>query len=255
MLRTAKIVSEVYGGKFPIEKSLLEKLPGVWPYTARAILAFAYSEPYLAWDTNLEKVFSRYYHGDKNIKLNEEEKAKIEEDFRNFITSADSLGWGFGGSNDVRAINNALMDFAATVDLKNPNHIDWEVYPLKSGRWYETQWSLEPREVKKSVSFPIPDATVIVILHEDHTVYYSTDDRIYSPYSLPPSLHRNTREYVQSYFREHYDLELSVRPVHKKWISKDGKPYIAVNAQIQAGKQSFREYTKTEAKPVLETLW
>lgn len=29
MLAAAKIVSEVYGGKFPREKSLLEKLPGV----------------------------------------------------------------------------------------------------------------------------------------------------------------------------------------------------------------------------------
>jgi len=39
----------------------------------------------------------------------------------------------------VRATNNALMDFAALVDLKNANQIDWEAYPITSGRWYESR--------------------------------------------------------------------------------------------------------------------
>lgn len=51
------------------------------------MLAFGYGEPFLAWDTNLEKVFARYYHGDKNIKLSIEEKYTVEEDLRNFIVS------------------------------------------------------------------------------------------------------------------------------------------------------------------------
>jgi hypothetical protein len=67
------------------------------------------------------------------------------------------------------------MDFAATVDLKNPQTIDWENYPIKSGRFYETRGSLEPTEMKKSQSFPTPDATVIVVLHKDHKLYYSSD--------------------------------------------------------------------------------
>lgn len=65
------------------------------------------------------------------------------------------------------------MDFAATVDLKNPNTIDWINYPIQSGVWYDTRGSLEPQETKISQSFPIPDATVIIILHQDHRIYYS----------------------------------------------------------------------------------
>ncbi len=65
------------------------------------------------------------------------------------------------------------MDFASMVDLKNPENIDWEKYPIRSGIWYTTRGSLEPREAKKSQSFPLPDATIIVILHKDHKVYYS----------------------------------------------------------------------------------
>lgn len=56
----------------------------------------------------------------------------------------------------------------------------------------------------------------------------------YRPFLLSPALQRDTRKYVQEYFRDTYSLELSVRPVHKKWLSEDGKPYIAVNAQVQA---------------------
>ena len=64
------------------------------------------------------------------------------------------------------------MDFAASVDLKDPRNIDWEIYPIQSGRFYETRGALEREEVKKSQFFPIPDATVIVILHQDHKIYY-----------------------------------------------------------------------------------
>jgi hypothetical protein len=31
------------------------------------------------------------------------------------------------------------MDFAATVDLKNPELIDWENYPITSGLFYESK--------------------------------------------------------------------------------------------------------------------
>ena len=146
------------------------------------------------------------------------------------------------------------MDFAATVDLKNPSMIDWETYPIRSGRFYETRGSLEPVEVKKVSSFPTPDARVVVILHKDHRIYYSAKNDAYTPFILPPALTRDTRSYVQSYFRERYGLELSVRPVHEKWISEDGIPYIAVNAQIQTGTHDFREYTKHDTKHALDAL-
>ena len=69
------------------------------------------------------------------------------------------------------------MDFAATVDMKNPSTIDWKNYPITSGKFYESRGSLELVEVKKSVSFPTPDAQVIVILHKDHKIYYSPNIR------------------------------------------------------------------------------
>lgn len=61
LLATAKTVSYEFGGKFPKESEALRKLPGIGPYTAEAVRAFAFGLPTLPFDTNLEKVFARYH--------------------------------------------------------------------------------------------------------------------------------------------------------------------------------------------------
>ncbi len=72
------------------------------------------------------------------------------------------------------------MDFASMIDLKNPSSIDWDHHPIPHGLFYETRGSMEPQESKVSVSFPIPDATVVVILHQDHRIYYGSPDSVIS---------------------------------------------------------------------------
>lgn len=148
------------------------------------------------------------------------------------------------------------MDFAATVDLKNPDSINWKEYPIQRGLFYETGWSLEPREEKKNKSFPIPDATILVIIHQDHRDYYIPNySDEYTPFVLIPALHRDTRLYIQEYFRKYHYLELSVRPIHAKWISQDGRPYIAVNAQIQAwDREQFRKTDKKSAQSIIQKI-
>ena len=115
-------------------------------------------------------MFSRYFHGRKDQKLSLEEKEKIEENFRDFVAKKNEES---DRIQTVRALNNALMDFSSLVDLKNPQNIDWENYPIRSGVFYETRGDMEPQEQKISQSFPIPDAHVIVILHRDHQAYFS----------------------------------------------------------------------------------
>ena len=112
------------------------------------------------------------------------------------------------------------MDFARIVDLKNPENIDWNNYPIQSGKFYETQGSIENFEQKQKETFPIPDAKIIAILHENHKIYFSENSTEYTPFILPPSENRDTRNFVKEFFRKHYALEVSVRPIHKKWLSK-----------------------------------
>lgn len=104
MLETAKIVMEEYGGIFPNNTEKLLRLKGVGPYTAAAIQAFVYDEPLLSFDTNLEKIFSRYYHGDRFRKLAREEKISLEKDFQDT---------GISG----REMNAAFMDFGSMISL------------------------------------------------------------------------------------------------------------------------------------------
>lgn len=242
LLKTAKIIQDDYCGIFPDEYEKLIKLPWVWPYTAQAIQSFGYNIPKLAWDTNLEKVFSRYTTGSKYNLLGSEKKWEILREFEHFVQENTTAS----ESNIVRDINNALMDFSSLIDLKNPNQIDWENYPIRSWIWYETRWSIEPIIQKAGQYFPTPDANIIVILHEWHKTYYSENTDKFCPWILHPSLSRNTRKYVQDTFREQYWLEISVRPAHKKWFSNEGKPFIVVNAQIQRWRGNFREYSREE---------
>ena len=52
----ANIVIEKYGGKFPRKIKQLEKLPGVGPYTARAVAAFAFNQDCILVETNIRTV-------------------------------------------------------------------------------------------------------------------------------------------------------------------------------------------------------
>lgn len=247
ILKTASIVSKEYASLFPRDIWLLRKLPGIGEYTANAILAFGYGESVLAWDTNLEKIFSRFLYGTSLQKVTVADRLAIIENFKEFV-------WGYSKdvqSEVVRTINNGLMDISRTLDLKNPENINWEQYPIQTWKFYETRWKEEVYIQKTKENFPTPDAKIVAIVHENHKVYFSATTDQYLPFILPSSESRNIREYVKKYFLQVYNLEVSVRPAHKKWLSEDWEPWVAVNVQIQTGNENFKRFTKNEIKDIL----
>jgi len=224
MLKATKTVVDNFDWVFPPETTDLRTLAWVWPYTAEAIRAFAYNKSTLSFDTNLEKIFSRYYHGNKFQKLTKDEKSQILSDFQK--------SWISG-----RDINNALMDYGATISLNNISWIDWDSYPLPSSKFYQTRWELEPVKEKKKSTFPNKQAYVVAILHENHKIYFS-EDSSFSPFFI----WKNTwdpRSLVQSYFLSKYWLELSVRPPEVKSYNSHEVPYMVCYCQIQSGKHNF----------------
>ena len=52
----ARQIADWHGGDLPHDPQLLVRLPGIGPYTARAILIFAFNEPLIAIDTNIRRV-------------------------------------------------------------------------------------------------------------------------------------------------------------------------------------------------------
>ncbi len=57
--RSAAMVTEDLGGQVPSGQEALRRLPGVGPYTARAVMAFAFGAPVGVVDTNVARVLCR----------------------------------------------------------------------------------------------------------------------------------------------------------------------------------------------------
>lgn len=58
----AHFIVKEYQGEIPSDLNLLLKLPGIGPYTARALLAFGFNEPIEVLDTNIIRVIARLYN-------------------------------------------------------------------------------------------------------------------------------------------------------------------------------------------------
>ncbi len=65
--RAAETIVRDYKGIFPKEVSLLEKLPGIGPYTARAIATFAWNQPQIFIETNIRAVFIHEFSSKKGM--------------------------------------------------------------------------------------------------------------------------------------------------------------------------------------------
>jgi A/G-specific adenine glycosylase len=61
--RAARVVVEEHGGRLPSDVAALQRLPGIGPYTARAVAAIAFGSVVGAVDTNVRRVLGRAIGG------------------------------------------------------------------------------------------------------------------------------------------------------------------------------------------------
>ncbi len=61
--RAARAIVEEHGGRVPSEVAVLERLPGIGPYTARAVASIAFGARVGAVDTNVRRVLGRVLGG------------------------------------------------------------------------------------------------------------------------------------------------------------------------------------------------
>ncbi|MDR3570328.1 MAG: A/G-specific adenine glycosylase [Syntrophobacteraceae bacterium] len=59
--QSAQILVREYGGEVPCDFELLRRLPGIGPYTAGAIMSFAFDADYPAADANAGRIFARLF--------------------------------------------------------------------------------------------------------------------------------------------------------------------------------------------------
>ena len=231
MLKTAKIVSDKYNGVFPNSYKELLNLPGVWPYTAQAILSFGHNQNILAFDTNIEKIFARYYFWSRFTKLTPKHKKEFQEMFEK-----SDLSW--------REMNAAMMDFAATIDINEKDNIDWENYFLADSKFFKEKWISEKKVEKIRNTIDKKDAEIIVFIHEDHKEYFSANEDILEPFYLWKNA-EDHRHFIKNHFKSNFNLSLSVRPAYKK-ISMKKWNYFFYHAQIQTWNHEFGIFSKKE---------
>ncbi|MBP5209993.1 MAG: NUDIX domain-containing protein, partial [Clostridia bacterium] len=107
-----------YGGEIPRAREELLSLPGVGPYTAGAIAAFAFGLPEPAVDGNVMRVVSRLVACDRNV-LDPAYKRDVEAWLRGVIPPDDASAFGQG-----------LIELGALVCLPSPDRPRCEACPL-----------------------------------------------------------------------------------------------------------------------------
>jgi A/G-specific adenine glycosylase len=98
--RAAGVIVATHGGRVPSDLAALEALPGVGPYTARAVAALAFGAAVGAVDTNVRRVLGRIVAGDPSALT-----AREMQGLADAIVPPDQPGlW-----------THALMDLGATI--------------------------------------------------------------------------------------------------------------------------------------------
>ncbi len=119
MKQCAEEIIQKYHGKFPKEKSVIEQLPGIGPYTAGAIVAFAYNQPAVIIETNIRRVFIHHFFQD-NEKVSDSEiltlveKTLPDSDFRTWYWALMDYGSYLG-----RTLNIAGKKYNPNVQSKH----------------------------------------------------------------------------------------------------------------------------------------
>jgi A/G-specific adenine glycosylase len=113
----ARYIFEELEGKIPSSEEMLRKIPGIGPYTAGAIMNFAFRQKARAIDGNVKRVLARYFFIDEPL----EKRAalqKIERFLDNFLECEEP--W---------VIMEGLIELGALICTKSPS---CSICPLKS---------------------------------------------------------------------------------------------------------------------------
>ncbi|HVM11347.1 MAG TPA: A/G-specific adenine glycosylase [Actinomycetota bacterium] len=102
----ARAIVRDHAGRVPRDPEVLQSLPGIGPYTAAAIAAFAYGREVPAIDTNVRRVVARARMGRD---AHEVTSAEVRAEAERWIRGVDPAAW-----------NQALMDVGREVCRTKP---------------------------------------------------------------------------------------------------------------------------------------
>lgn len=120
----ARCIISMYQGEIPKSRDELKKLPGVGEYVAGVFLSSAFNRKEWIVDTNVVRVFSRFFG------------IRIKGDGRR-DKKITSIAERFVDCDNPRQVNFAIIDFAALLCKKiNPRHL--QCFVRQECAYYET---------------------------------------------------------------------------------------------------------------------
>lgn len=230
MLETAKAVVKEHDGVFPNDVEKLQQLPGIGPYTARAIASFAYKQKVLAPDTNVARILMRFFG-------KTEEKKWVSE----------NLEWFDANYPKDFNLNQVLMDFGSHCSAAAPKCASCPL--LKKCEFGKSPERFLQQVRKPKVSIPRHYKKVVVgILIDGKKVLVSRrkKDQSFSGLLEFPGgkveAGEDERRALQREFREEVGVEISVRPSFEKIVQHEKKQVLYFHrCRILTGKAKSME--------------
>lgn len=158
--KIAEALVNNHGGEFPSDVETLQKIPGIGPYTANALLGIGMDKRALAIDANLERVIARIYG------LRIPKGPKLQKEITRLFTEKKI----FPSKVSFRALNEALMDLGRT--HCQARKVSCELCPLKT--------ECKAFQSKKPLQFPMEGLARKEEKHELHLlrVYVIKKDKV-----------------------------------------------------------------------------
>jgi A/G-specific adenine glycosylase len=141
-----KVVTE-HEGKLPREQEKLNSLPGIGPYTAGAVAAFAFNLPVVFMDTNIRRVYIHEFFQDRE-NIHDDELTPV-------------VGQTLDMENP-RKWYNALMDYGAMLKQKHGNPNRKSAHYIRQSPFENSNRQVRGNILKILVAEPLLSASQIV---------------------------------------------------------------------------------------------
>lgn len=137
--RCAEEIVERFAGKFPATIEELESLPGIGPYTARAVAAFAFGavEPFI--ETNIRTVFIHFFFHDRDQVGDREIMPLVAAS----LDRGDPRTWFYG-----------LMDYGVLLKQSHPNPGRRSAHHTRQSRFEGSNRQLRSRMLRAVMEHP-----------------------------------------------------------------------------------------------------
>ena len=145
--KLAQVVVAEHKGRLPSTPEVLIRLPGIGPYTAGAIAAFAFNKPVVFMDTNIRRVYIHEFFRDRKSVHDDELLPLV----RLTLPAKDSRTW-----------YNALMDYGTMLKQEHGNPNQRSAHYTRQSRFENSNRQVRGKIVKVLVAVkPLTAARII----------------------------------------------------------------------------------------------